>query len=64
MPHEFSGLHCPVFIEGSVATVRAAQCKLWVYLGPLLVIIAAITIKRPPGKNKNDPEAFGKYWQL
>ena len=43
------------FNEGALATVRA-QCKLWVYLGTLPVIIT--TIKRPPGKNKNHPEAF------
>ena len=34
-----------------------AQCKLWVYLGPLPVIIA--TIKRRPGKNKHYPEGKG-----
>ena len=48
------------FLEGALATVRA-PCKLEVYLGTLLVITA--TIKRPPRKNKNYPEASGISWQ-
>ena len=41
--------------------VVCARCKRWVYPGTLLMIIA--TIKRPPGKSKNYPEACGIYWQ-
>ena len=44
----------------SARAVRA-RCKLWVYLGPLLVMYA--TINRPPGMNKTYPEASGMYWQ-
>ena len=49
--------------EGALDTApsRRVRCKFWVYLGTLLVIIA--TIKRPPGKKENYPEAFGNYWQ-
>ena len=35
-------------MEGALATLRT-RCKLWVFLGTLLMITA--TIKRPPGKN-------------
>ena len=45
-------------LEGAFAT-RCVQCKLWVCLGTLPVIIA--TIKRPSGKNH--AEASGIYWQ-
>ena len=41
-------------------TLRA-RCKLWAYLGSLLVLIATMT--RPPGKNKSYPGASGIYWQ-
>ena len=51
-------VQCP--FEGALATVRARR-KLWVHVGPLPVIMA--TIKRYPGKNKNDSEASGIYWQ-
>ena len=52
---------------GALATVRArlprcARHKLWGYLGPLPVIIAPI--KRPPGRNKDYPQASGVYWEL
>ena len=46
--------------KGALATMRA-RCKVWVYLGALPVTIA--TIKRPPRKNKNYPEASGIDWQ-
>ena len=37
------------------------RCKLWVYLGPLPVMIAPI--ERPLRQNKKYPEAFGIHWQ-
>ena len=51
VPHPF---------EGSLATARARR-KLWVYPGPLPVMIA--TIKRPPGKNRTYPDPSGISWQ-
>ena len=48
------------FTEGALAVVRV-RCKLLGYLGTLPVIIA--TLKRPPQKNKNHPQASGIYWQ-
>ena len=50
----------PTSREGALATL-GTWCKRWVYLGTVLVTIA--TIKRPPGKNKNYPEATGTYRQ-
>ena len=48
-------------LRGRCCRAPRAQCKLWGYLGPLPVIIASI--KRPPAKNKNYPEALGIYWR-
>jgi len=46
------GRDCPSHC--ALATLRA-RCRLWVFLGALLLITA--TIMRPPGKNKHYPEA-------
>ena len=48
----------PLSPRCALAMVRGANFG---YLGTLLVMIAAI--KRPPGKNKNYPEASRIYWQ-
>ena len=46
----------PTHNSNTLAKVRA-RCKLWVY--PVMIA----TINRPPGQNKNYPEAYGIYWQ-
>ena len=65
------GMDRLVLVVGSGVAVRwrwralarvllRARCGLWIYLGPLPVIIA--TVKRPSGKSKTDLEASGIYW--